>query len=116
MVCIVCPIGCKMTIVEDVSEQSGFKVTGNKCPRGVDYGVREMTNPTRPITTTVKIQNGILNRLPVRTNKDIPKEMIFEVMKEISKIEISAPIKAKSVIVSNILGTGADIIASRSMD
>lgn len=116
MVCIVCPIGCKMTIFEDASEKSGFKVMGNKCPRGVDYGVREMTNPTRPITTTVKIKNGLLNRLPVRTNKDIPKEMIFEVMKEISKIEISAPIKAKSVIVSNILGTGADIIASRSMD
>lgn len=104
-----------MTILEDISQESGLKVIGNKCPRGLDYAVRELTNPTRPLTTTVNIQNGLLNRLPVRTDKDIPKEKIFEVLNEISKIEVKAPIKAKDVILSNVLGTGANIIASRSM-
>ena len=116
MICIVCPIGCKMTILEDSSQESGLKVIGNKCPRGVDYAVRELTNPTRPLTTTVNIKNGLLNRLPVRTDKDIPKEKIFEVLNEISKIEVKAPIKAKDLILSNVLGTGANVIASRSMD
>lgn len=116
MVCIVCPMGCRLTVEKDVSSELGYRVTGNKCKRGQNYGIKELTNPTRVITTTVKIKNGILPRIPVKTHGSVPKELIFECMTVINEVEISAPIKVGDVIIENILNTGVDIVASRSMD
>lgn len=116
MVCIVCPTGCRITVAEDKTQKEGFKVEGNKCMRGKFYGIKEMTNPTRMLPTTVVINNAFLNRLPVRTDKPVPKPMIFECMKVINSIEVDAPIKMGDVIIKNILDTGVDIIATRSME
>lgn len=114
MICIVCPIGCQLEVEGD-ENSSDFKVTGNQCKRGVEYAIKEITNPTRILTSTVKIRNAHLNRLPVRTNKPIPKDKIFDCMKEINKVVVTAPIKVGDVVIKNILGTGADVVASRDM-
>lgn len=114
LVCIVCPIGCRL-IVEESSEGK-LTISGNNCVRGVKYGLNEATNPTRVLPTTIKIKNGLLPRLPVRTTEAIPKDLIFKCMSELQKIEVEAPIKMNSVIVKNILDTGVDIIATRNMD
>lgn len=112
MVCIVCPLGCRIK----VSNNDGvYTVTENKCPRGKDYGIKEMTNPTRVLTTTVKIKNALLNRLPVKTKEAVPKHKVIECMKVIDSIEVKSPISVGDVIIENILGTGVDLIASRSM-
>jgi len=116
MICIVCPMGCRMTVTEDKSEPEGYKIEGNTCKRGYKYAVDEKKNPTRIITSTVKINNGILNRLPVKTNKVISKKLIFECMDEINKVQVEAPINLGDVIIKNILNTGIDIVATRSMD
>lgn len=115
MICIVCPMGCHLTVEEDKSSPSGHKVSGNTCKRGEKYGVEELTNPTRVITSTVKIKKGLLNRLPVKTNGAIPKNLNFECMKILNSVEIESPVKVGDVIVENILGTGIDLVASRSM-
>ncbi len=118
MVCIVCPVGCRMTLEcmnEDNKTENAFSVSGNKCKRGNDYAIKEMTAPTRMLPTTVKIQNGTLNRLPVRTQNPVPKDLIFDCMKVINKVEVQAPISVGDVVISNILGTGVDVIATRSM-
>jgi len=115
IICIICPVGCRMTAVRDKSSPSGFLVSENQCKKGEIYGIKELTNPTRVLTTTVKIKPGIYNRLPVRINGAIPKNKIFTCMKVINKVEVKAPIKIGSVIIKNILNTGCDLIASRSM-
>lgn len=115
MVCIVCPLGCKLTVTEDNQSTDGYKVEGNKCPRGEAYGIKELTNPTRVVTSTVKIKKGLLSRLPVKTDGAIPKHLITECMKELNSIEVETPVKVGDVIISNVLDTGIDIIASRSM-
>ncbi|RKD23594.1 CxxC motif-containing protein [Caminicella sporogenes DSM 14501] len=112
MVCIVCPLGCRLTVTKNDDE---YTVTGNKCNRGKEYAIKEMTNPTRVLTTTVRIKDGLLNRIPVKTNKPVPKDKIFECMQIINSIEVQAPIKMGEIIIKDILGTGADIVASRSM-
>lgn len=112
MVCIVCPLGCRMSVSK---EQSDYIVDGSKCSRGKEYGIKELTNPTRVLTTTVKIKNALLNRLPVKTKEPIPKNKVFECMKVIDSIEIQTPISVGDVIVKDILNTGVDVIASRSM-
>ena len=111
LVCIVCPRGCHLKVDVD----NDYKVSGNLCPRGESYGVKELTNPTRVITSTVKIDGGIHKRIPVKTNGDIPKDLNYECIKIINSITLKSPIKMGDVIVENILGTGVNLVASRDM-
>ena len=112
MICITCPLGCPLTIEKDGDQ---IEVSGNTCPRGKQYAINELTDPKRMITTTVVIHDAIHHQLPVITSKPISKSLIFDVMKELKQVEVSAPIAINDVIVENILDSGVDIIASRSM-
>ena len=113
MICIVCPKGCRLQVEEKPDGE--IIVMGNGCNRGIPYAKKELTNPTRVITSTVKITGGIHKRLPVKTSTDIPKGLNFDVMRELEKIEVQAPIKVGTVLIKNVLGTGADIVATRNM-
>ena len=110
MICIVCPVGCRMEV-----DEVTYDVGGNKCPKGAVYGKKELVSPTRIITSTVKINNAIHNRLPVKTSSEVPKEKIFEIMRVINKFEISSPVYVGEVLIKNVLGTGVDIVATRNM-
>ncbi len=116
MICIVCPVGCHMEVVRDGKSKDGYEVSGNQCLRGKVYGVKEMSNPTRVLTTTVKIREGKLPRLPVTTKGAIPKGMMMEAMKTINQVEVKAPVKVGRVIIKNLLNTGVDVVATRSME
>lgn len=111
MVCIVCPLGCTMEV--EMGEE--IKVAGNTCKRGLEYAVKECTNPTRTITTTVGITQGELPVIPVKTSGEVPKDKIADCMQVLRKTRIPAPVKNGEVVVSNILGTGVDIIAIRDV-
>ncbi len=115
MICIVCPMGCKLKVTKTGKSEAEYTVEGNKCFRGADYGVKEMTNPTRALTTTVIISDAPVKRLPVRTSGAIPKHMIKQAMELINKVEVKAPVKVGQVVIKNILDTGVDIISSRTM-
>ena len=114
MTCIVCPRGCSLVV--DVEAGT---VTGNSCPRGAEYGVAEATNPTRTLTTTVRVvdANGsIIDMLPTRTAAPIPKGLLFDAMKQINALRVRKPIKRGDVLIADILGTGVDAIATRDLD
>ena len=111
-ICIGCPKGCRLTI-EDTSK--GYKVEGNTCEKGKVYAIQEMNDPRRIITSTVKIENGFLALLPVKTAMSIPKNLIFDVMKEINKVTVKAPVKLGDVLIENVCFTGIDVIATRDM-
>lgn len=115
MICIVCPIGCKMTLIESVESENGFVVSGNKCNRGPAYAVKEMTNPTRVLTTTVAIEGAHIERMPVKSSAPLPKGKLMEAMAIINTTNVAAPLAAGDVILKDILNTGVDILASRSM-
>lgn len=108
-ICIVCPRGCHLKVDDEMN------VTGNTCPRGKVYALNEITNPTRMITSTVAIESSELKRLPVMTSNPIPKGKIFDVMEEINKVRIKAPVKIGDVIIKNVLGLESDIIATRNI-
>ena len=112
MICIVCPIGCKMTVREDMNVITVFN---NKCKRGQTYAVKELTAPTRMLTTTVVIRNAFISRIPVRSSQPLPKNLLGKAMEVINKVEVKAPVLAGEILITNILDTGVDIIASRSM-
>ena len=111
LICIGCPRGCHLK----VDEENGYKVTGNSCLIGAEYGANELRNPTRVLTSTVKIKGGLHDCLPVKTNKPIPKGLLIEAMGQLRNIEVSSPVKTGDVIVENLLNTRADVIATRNM-
>ncbi len=111
LVCIACPMGCHM----EVDLDNEFKTTGNQCPRGQKYAEAELTAPTRIVTSSVKIEGGIYNRLTVKTADPIPKGLIFKCMEEINKVAVKSPVKMGDVIIKNVLDTGVDIVATRNM-
>ena len=112
LICIVCPQGCHLK----VDEENGCAVTGNSCPRGAEYGRAELTHPTRVVTSTVKCTGGLYPRCPVKTDQAVPKEQIFQVMKALDAVTLSAPVAVGDVVVENVCGTGANIVATRSME
>ncbi len=114
MTCIVCPISCNLEITLDDNDNI-IDVTGHTCPRGDVYARKELTNPTRMLTSTVRIAGAMYDRLPVITSADIPKGKMFDVMKEIAKVSVTAPVANNQVIIENVCDLGVDIVASRSM-
>lgn len=112
MICIVCPLGCKM---QAVKSDAGVEVEGHQCARGKEYAHEEMTNPTRMVTSTVKIRGAALPRLPVKTAAPIPKKLILPCIKELESVELEGPVRMGDTIVSDLLGTGVNIVATRSM-
>lgn len=114
LICILCPRGCHIVAVK---EGANVNVSGNFCRRGIDYGKNEMTNPTRKLTTTVKLVGALHNRrLPVVTNGEIPKPLMFEIMKVLNTVEIKIPVKRGDIVVKNILNTNIDIVSSKTVE
>lgn len=111
LICIVCPKGCHL----NVDEENGYAVTGNGCARGAEYGKKELTHPTRVITSTVKIAGAAHNRCPVKTDRDIPKELIFQAIKLLNSVELHGPVHRGDVVLFNILETGANFIVTKDM-
>lgn len=109
-VCIVCPRGCHLHIDKELN------VTGNNCPRGIAYARQEATNPTRIVTSTVRIDGAELPLCPVKTSGPIPKGKIFDIMSSINVIRIKAPVHIGDVVISNVANTGIDIVACRDME
>ena len=112
LTCIQCPLGCPLRVTIDGDDVT---VTGNTCPRGEAYGKKEVTFPTRTVTSTVPVEGGDTPRVSVKTSCDIPKGKIFDVMKEIRAASAAAPVKIGDVIIKNAAGCGADIIATKSV-
>lgn len=111
LICISCPMGCHLKV--DVDNKT---VEGNTCKRGEIYGLNEVTNPVRVVTSTVKVNGGELPVIPVKTNGAIPKHLNFECMDIIGETVIEAPVKMGDVIIENVLGTGVDVVASRNIE
>ena len=109
LVCIVCPKGCTMKIEEKDGEIS---VTGNSCKRGASFAVSERTEPKRTVCTTVRTVFKDAPVIPVRVSAEIPKDRIFDVMREINAVTLSSPVGRNDVIIKNVLGLGADVIAT----
>ena len=109
LTCIVCPRGCQLK-VELAADGKIENVEGFACPRGKQYAIDECTHPMRTVTSTVRATNG--DPVPVKTNRTIPKELIFDCMKEINRATVTLPVHIGNVVIANVLNTGADIIVT----
>jgi CxxC motif-containing protein len=113
MICIGCPMGCYLTVDYDGEKVLG--VCGNRCKVGLQHAEKEISNPQRTLTSTVKVKNGNLPLVSVRTNKPIPKSKLLEAMDLLAKLEVDAPVKIGDIIIQNILNTDANIVATKNI-
>ena len=110
LTCIVCPRGCRLRVDDEMN------VTGNSCPRGEKYAIAELTNPTRTITSSIRVTNRPYTLVSVKTDKPIPKDQMFEVMQEINKLSIAAPTHIGQIVKERILGLDSNIVITKNID
>ena len=113
MICICCPMGCRMTVEKT---ESGYAVTGNTCPRGKTYAIDEMTAPKRMVTSSVLVTGGNFGTVSVKSSSPLPKEKIFDALETLKGVVLSAPVKEGDVVVKNVLGSGVDFISTRDVE
>ena len=113
LICIGCPLGCPLTVEMEGAEVKS--VSGNTCPRGDAYARKELTNPTRIVTSTVRVSGGKLAMASVKTESDIPKGKIFDCVKALRDIDVPAPVTIGQVIVADVAGTGVSVLATKDV-
>lgn len=114
LICILCPRGCRMQV--EPGGDGRWEVKGNRCSRGKDYAVQEMTCPLRTLTTSVWVEGGTHRLVSAKTDRSIPRGKIMEALKQTKGLKAKAPINIGDVLLENIAGTGANLVATRKVD
>lgn len=114
LTCICCPMGCQLQVT--LEGKAVTDVIGNTCPRGAEYAKKEVTNPTRIVTTTVRVIGGTEPMVSVKTAKDIPKEKIFQCVRALKDMKVPAPVHIGDVILKDAAGMKVDIVATKNID
>ncbi|MBN1958953.1 MAG: DUF1667 domain-containing protein [Desulfuromonadales bacterium] len=113
LTCIGCPMGCSLELM--IIDGQLQEVNGNNCPRGENYARQEFSDPRRMVSTTVACPSGLWPRLPVKTAEAIPKDRIMEVVRQLHRMEVTAPVEIGQTLVTDVAGTGVAVVASRSL-
>lgn len=114
LICIGCPLGCMLTV--EMNDGAVVNVTGNTCPRGKVYAEKEVTNPTRIVTSSVRVKGGDRVSVSCKTKSDIPKSKIFDVARALRDVEAQAPVAIGDVLLEDVAGTGVQIVATSHAD
>jgi CxxC motif-containing protein len=112
LTCILCPLGCEL---ETERAGDGLEVRGNQCEKGIGFAEEEILHPMRNLATSVPLRGTASNMVSVRLSGPVPRDMIFPVLAEIAKLRPEPPIRRGRVLIPNVLGTGVDVIATRTV-
>lgn len=112
LTCINCPMGCRITAEYDGNEVTNIE--GFTCQRGKEYARSEITAPTRMVTALARIY-GSDEPVSVKTSKPVEKGKINEVLDAVRQAVTMRPVHIGDVILANVCGTGADIIATEEI-
>lgn len=113
LTCVLCPIGCELEIRK--AESGELDIQGNQCDKGVPFAVEETLHPKRNLATSVPVRGTAAKMVSVRLNGAVPREMIFPILAEIARLRPEAPVRRGQVLIADVLGTGVDVIATRTV-
>lgn len=114
LICICCPMGCHIKV--DDGDMSNLKVSGNSCPRGDKYARDEVTCPKRVVTSICEVEGGEIPVVSCKTRDSVDKRLIFDVLAAIRKLRAKAPVREGDVLIQDVLGTGVDVVATKSVE
>ncbi|MBP3913150.1 MAG: DUF1667 domain-containing protein [Lachnospiraceae bacterium] len=113
LTCIGCPMGCQITV--ELEHGEILSVKGNTCAIGDKYARNEVLHPERTVTSTVVVDGGDKPRVSVKTAGNIPKDRIFDCMKEIDAVRVQAPVRIGDVMIENVVDSGVNVVATRNI-
>ncbi len=113
LTCILCPVGCELEIRR---ADRGLDVQGQQCEKGIGFATEEVLYPRRNLATSVPVKGSETRLVSVRLSDRVPREMIFPILAEIGKLRPEAPVRRGQVLIADVLGTGVDVIATRTVD
>ena len=113
MICLSCPIGCHLEVAVDSGGE--IKVTGNRCPKGLEYAREEYFSPKRVVTATCRSTSRRMHRVPVRTTRPLAVELINDLLAEVYALQLEPPMKAGDPIVRNFRDTGVDVVLATAL-
>ena len=111
LTCIGCPMGCPLVVTMEGMEIKD--ITGYTCKRGKVYAEKEVTHPTRIVTSIVRVEGA--GMVSVKTANDIPKDKIFACVNAMKGLTVQKPVHIGDVILHDVCGTGVDIIATKNV-
>lgn len=114
LICIGCPLGCPLEADRDGGQV--LAVRGNTCPNGEKYARKELTAPTRILTTTVAVSGGVQPVVSVKTAADVPKPLLLDCVRALKAVCVPAPVAPGQVVLADIAGTGVDVIATKAVE
>lgn len=123
LTCIVCPMGCSLSVEEGPPGADGSAaliIKGNNCSRGEVYAQEEIRAPKRVVTATCAIADSAASpwaprRVPVKTLLPCPKERIKELLGDMYGLRLRLPIKAGEPVIADWRGTGIAVVAVRTI-
>ena len=117
LTCIGCPLGCQIEVMMDENHEI-LLVTGNTCPRGESYARKEVTAPTRIVTSSVHVYGSKKGErmVPLKTASDIPKGKIMDVIRDLRGVSVPCPVHIGDVLYRNVAGTGVDMVATKDVE
>lgn len=102
LTCILCPRGCTLQVQ---GEPDALTVTGNRCPKGKHYAIRECLHPMRTVTALVRVANRENTMVSVKTEAPVPKEHMLDVIEALKPLQLNAPLTIGTVVLENIFQT-----------
>jgi CxxC motif-containing protein len=113
LTCVLCPVGCELEVRGDRAGE--LEVSGNQCDKGVPFAVEEVLRPRRNLATSVPVRGTAVRMVSVRLSGPVPREMLFAVLAEIAKLRPEAPVRRGQVLIADVLATGVDVLATRTV-
>ena len=113
LTCVLCPVGCELEVRRDGSTE--VEVSGNQCDKGIPFAVEEVLHPKRNLATSVPVQGTEATMVSVRLSGPVPREMIFPILAEIARLRPEVPVRRGQVLIADVLGSGVDVIATRTV-
>jgi len=113
LTCVLCPVGCELQVRKD--ESGELDVQGNQCDKGLPFAVEEILHPKRNLATSIPVRGTASKMVSVRLSGPVPREMIFPILAEIARLRPEAPVRRGQVLIADVLGTGVDVIATRTV-
>ena len=113
LTCILCPVGCELEVRRP---DRGLDVRGNQCEKGIEFATEEVLYPKRNLATSVPVKGSVTRLVSVRLSDRVPREMIFPILREIEGLRPETPVRRGQVLIADVLGTGVDVIATRTVE
>lgn len=110
LICIICPRGCRLTA--ETGTGGELEISGNSCPRGIEYARQELTAPMRVLTALMRLQN-MEKPVSVKTDRPVPKALLFDCAAEIYRTHPAPPVRRGDILIRDLCGTGCNVVATR---